>query len=669
MKLTPYWAGLAFFVGNAVAQSIPTQAQQEPTVLPTVTVTATKRYQKTAEIAGAIDTATPEDLAPRGLQSVDQIDRVFTDVHIRQRSSRAYSNITIRGQSSVDFYNPTAQLYVDGLPQDQAMFSQLLPQGLEQVEILYGPQGTLYGRGAVGGIISVVTHKPNNIFRFDASSDINSLGRSAQFLLNAPLVEDALFADIAVGTRKERGEMQAMTTGARLGDGEDVNGRFRLRYAPTGGPLDVVVTAARDSLRSDEEYYVLGSDLKQRMALPAPSHYKLKIDSFGLNVAYDFGSATFSALTGYQDRDFDRTIFATYTPEAQKTFSQEFRLASKPGAGKPIDYVAGLYFQDMDFTRNVPVATLTSQQNIRAYAAFGEATWHATGKLDAILGLRLEQERAKADTFYGTTALSGEKKFTAASPKLGLNYRLGDGLTVYGLYSTGFKAGGFTRAVTPQNISYTYEPQNSRNFEVGFKAGLFDNRLELSGAAYFMRTSDYQLSVGPVQGQYLQNVGEVKTNGASLNARWQATRSLYMKAGVAFNDTSFTRYGNPVNPGVDLTGNKVPYAPTATANLVAEYVIPLSGADGGARLVPRAGVSYVGKSYFNEANTVSQKSYALLNLGVSWHVNKSLSADFYVDNVTDKTYALYAFEAGAPYGTLYQIGKGRTVGVRVNARF
>ena len=164
---------------------------------------------------------------------------------------------------------------------------------------------------------------------------MNSLGRSAQFLLNMPLVKDALLAEVAVGTRKERGEMRDLRTGARLGDGEDVNGRFRLRYAPNGGPLDVVFTAARDSLRSDEEYYVLGPDLKQRMALPVPSHYKLKTDSFGLNVAYDFGSATFSALTGYQDRDFDRTIFATYTPEAQKTFSQEFRLASKQAQASP----------------------------------------------------------------------------------------------------------------------------------------------------------------------------------------------------------------------------------------------------------------------------------------------------------------------------------------------
>ncbi|MDM0086587.1 MULTISPECIES: TonB-dependent receptor [unclassified Variovorax] len=666
MKLTPYWAGMALVAGQAVAQEQTVPPGQEAAALPTVTVTATKREQKASEIAGAVATATAEDFGPRGLQSVDQIDRVFTDVNIRKRSSRAYSNVTIRGQSSVDFYNPTAQLYVDGLPQDQALFAQLLPQALEQVEVLYGPQGTLYGRGAVGGIVSIVTRKPDNQLRFEAAGDLNAHGRGAQLLLNTPLVADTLYADVAVGTRKERGEMHDMVSGARLGDGEDVNGRLRLRYAPTGGPLDVMLTAARDSLRSDEEYYVLGPDLKRRMALPAPSHYRLRTDSLGLYVAYDFGAATLSSLTGHQDRRFDRTIFGSYTPETQKTLSQEFRLASKAGAHKAFDYVAGLYFQDLDFSREVPAATLRSQQNIRSYAAFGELSWHASERLDAVFGLRFEQERAKADTAFGALALGGEKKFDATSPKLGLNYRVADALAVYGLYSTGFKAGGFTRAVTPQNIGFTYAPQNARNLEFGFKSKLLDDRLELSGAAYFTRTSDYQLSVGPVQGQYLQNVGQVETKGASLDAQWQATRSLYLRAGVAVNDSAFSRYRNPANPGVDLTGHKVPYAPTATANLVAEYVVPLSG---GARLVPRIGLSYVGKSYFNEADTISQKGYALLDLGVSLQLNKNLSADFYLDNAADRTYALYAFEAGAPYGTLYQVGRGRTAGVRVHARF
>jgi pesticin/yersiniabactin receptor len=664
------WAGLALCAGGALAQSQGASAQATKegagAALPTIEITATKRSQKASEIAGTVDTVEARDLAARGFQSVDRIDRVAPGLHIRPRSSRAYTSVTIRGQSSVDFYNPTAQLYVDGLPQDQALFSQRLPLGLERVEVLYGPQGTLYGRGAVGGIISLVTRKPDNERRFESSAEMTSRGRSGQLLVNVPLVENTFYADLALGTRKERGEMRDMDTLARVGDGEDLSGRLRLRYAPTGGPLEVMFSAARDVVRSHEEYFVNGPDLGARKAVPAPSYYRLRTSSYGLTASYDFGPVVLSSLTGYQVRDLDRTVFGSYTPEHQKSFSQELRLASTPAPGRALDYVGGLYYQDIDFARHVPAANLASQQRIRSSAVYGEATWHLGDRLDLVPGLRFEQERVRADTRYNLSAMENSRSFSATSPKLGLNYRLDDAWRLYALYSTGFKAGGFTRAVTPQNIGYSYAPQKSRNLEIGAKAGLLDNRLDLSAALYFMRTGDYQLSVGPVQGQYLQNVGTVKTRGLDFSAEFQATRELHLKAGLSLNDAWFSRYRNPANPGTDLTGNKVPYAPPVTANLAVEYVIPLG--EGGSRLVPRIGLSHIGKTYFNEFNTTAQKAYTLVDLGVSWQVDKNLSADFYLDNAAGKVYAVYGFDAG-PYGTVYQLGRGRTAGVRVNVRF
>jgi pesticin/yersiniabactin receptor len=632
-----------------------------------VTVNATKREQKAMDIAGAVDVALPQDLGPRGLRGVDELDRVFTDVHIRQRSNRAYANFTIRGQSSADFYNPAAQLYVDGLPQDYALLSQLLPQDLEQAEILYGPQGTLYGRGAVGGVVNLVTRKPDGQLRMGTTAEIDGLGRGAGIQLNAPLVRDTLFADIAVQTRRDHGELHEMATGTRRGSSEDVNGRVRLRYAPTGSPLDVMLTAARSSRSSDEEYFAVAAGMDSREVLPVPSNYRLKTTSYGLHAHYDLGWARLSSLTGYQDRSFDRTVFGSYTPETQRTLSQEFKLATRPAPGRAVDFVVGAYLQDLDYRRDVPAYALASQQNLRSYALFGEATWHVTDRLDLVPGLRLEQERARVDTAFGTLALQRDKRFNATSPKLAANYRLNDDTTVYGLFSTGFKAGGFTRAVTPQNIDFTYDPQKARNFEAGFKAQLQGGRLELAGALYLMRIKDYQLSVGPITGQYLQNVGDAQTRGASLQAQWQATRQLHLRAGLAVNDSQFRHYRDPTGSTTDRSGNTLPYAPKATAHVSAEYSIPLAG---GGRLVPHAGLTHVGKTYFDEANTQSQRAYTLLDLGLSWQINRQVSADFYVDNLTDKRYAVYAFNAASfGYGTAYQLGRGRMAGVRVNVQF
>ncbi|MGF6093880.1 TonB-dependent receptor [Pseudomonas sp. 18175] len=641
-------------------------APEQELNLPAITVSATKRDQTINEIAGAVDVATPEDLTPRGLRRVDQLDRVFTDVNIRQRSSRAFSNFTIRGQSSPDFYNPAAQLYVDGLPQDQALLSQMLPQDLQQVEILYGPQGTLYGRGTIGGVINVVTRKPDEQTHLEASTDINSRGRGLQLLASGPLVDDALFGDVAVGTVNNRGDFEDMYTGKRLGDNEDNNARIRLRYAPGDSPLDVMVTAAHDNENSDAEYFSVEADKSKRKVLPVESHYKLTTDSYGLHINYDLGNLLLTSLTGYQDRDNDRTVFGSYTPETQRTLTQELRLASKREDGKAFDFVTGLYAEDLQFHREIPLYDLMSHQNIRSYAAYGEVTWHATDRLDITPGLRFEQQRTDVDTRFGAIDGSNDKRDSSTSPKLGINYRFTDDLSAYALYSTGFKAGGFTRAVTPQNIDFNYSPQKAQNFEVGFKAALFDNTLELAGSAYLLKIKDYQLSVGPVQGQYLQNVGDARTKGASLNAKWMPTDHLQVKAGVAVNNSEFRHYKDPTGSSADLSGNTLPYAPNRTANLNAQYSFDLPN---GGQLIPHMGVTYVGKTYFDEGNSLSQGGYSLLDLGLSWQVNKNFSADLYADNLANKAYSVYAFNAGAPFGTAYQLGDSRLVGLRLNLSY
>ncbi len=668
MQRQAYWALLPFLATQAVAQPATDPSADDSASLPVVTVSATKRGQSSRELIGAADVAVAEELGPRGFRKVDDLDRVFTDVNIRQRSNRAYSNLTIRGQSSPDFYNPAAQLYVDGLPQDYALLSQLLPGDLEQVEILYGPQGTLYGRGAVGGVVNIVTRKPDNQLRGSLSSNIGNRDKGASLLLNAPIVQDMLYADVAIDSQNTRGDLHEMQTGERRGNSDDLNGRFRLRYAPTGGPLDVMFTAAHSKRSTDEEYFAVDPSKRSREVLPVPSYYRLSTSSYGLHLNYDLGGYTFSALTGYQDRDFDRTVFGSYPPELQTTFSQELRLATKPGKDRALDYVVGAYYQDIDFQRNVPAYALSSQQNLRSYALYGDATWHASDRLDLTAGLRSEREQAKVDTRLQDTALQRNKSFQSTSPKLGASLRLSEDVSVYGLYSTGFKAGGFTRAVTPQNIAFSYQPQKADNFELGFKALMLNNTLELRAAAYLMRIKDYQLSVGPVEGQYLQNVGDARTRGASIDVDWKASSQLHLKTGLALNSSKLHNYRDPSgSSGTDLSGNTVPYAPKATANLSVEYGIPLAG---GGKLTPRMGVSYVGKTYFDMDNRIAQRGYALLDLGVSWKISPQMTADFFVDNATDKTYAVYAFDAASMgLGTAYQLGRGRSLGARLNVRF
>jgi pesticin/yersiniabactin receptor len=645
-------------------QGVLAQDSAEATVLEPIIITATKRSEDYFLLPSTTDIANAEELHMRGIDTVADLDRIFPDVNIRSRSSRAYANFTIRGQASLDFYNPSTQVYVDGLPQDSFNLTRSLPGSVESAELLYGPQGTLYGRGAIGGVINIVTRKPDNERRFGFNADMTSEGAGGTFYANTPLIDGVLYGDVNLSLLHGKDTYTTML-GEDVGGTRDVNGQVRLRYAPDDSPWDVTISAGRGRVSSTEEYFVLESMLEDRIAFPAPSEYDLDTWNFGINAAYDLGFATITALTGYQKSDLDRTVFGSYTPEKQWTLSQELRIASNPDQGSPIDYVAGLYYQHLDFTRSVPVAGQVSRQKIDSYALFGDVTWHATDRLDISPGLRLDYERAVAEATGGVT-LNDDNSFTALSPKLAASYGLADEWRVYGVLSTGFKAGGFTRNVSPANIAFTYDPQNTYNGEVGLKYRDEAGTLEAQLSAYYNVTKDYQMFVGVQPFQYLQNVGEVTAKGIDLKVRAKPTEELGITAGLAYNHTRFTDYENPFTPGSDLTGNTVPYAPEFTANLMLDYRFELESGRGA--VIPYAGLTYVSEHYFDETNTIGQKAYALVDLGVKWELDDKVTAEAFVTNIFDKTYTTYGFQYPG-LGNLYQLDQGRTIGGRINMTF
>ncbi|WP_159993305.1 TonB-dependent receptor [Roseomonas sp. 18066] len=657
----PVFALLALQSAAVVAQTPSPTTADGAVVLPAVSVTGAKRPQDPMSVDGTLETAEPEILRARGIASIDQLDRVFPDLHIRPRSARAYANLTMRGQTSSDFYSPSVLVLVDGLPQDFSLAGQLMPMQLERVEALYGPQGTLYGAGAVGGVLNIVTRRPDDLFRASAMAGISNRRREAGVLLNTPLVPGALFADLALQTRQELGRYQQMSGSDDVGGSRDYTGSLRLRYAPEGSPWDIMLSAARGIQRSTEEQYALANS---RVALPFDSHYRLATTSLGLNASYDLGGMTIAWITGWQDRDFDRTIQGYYTPETQRTFSQELRLATTPGQGRAVDFVTGLYYQDVEFERRMPGQV--SRQTLRSYAAYGEATWHITSRLDLTAGLRADTIDTTAEA-HGFVPLRGSRNDSALSPKLSLGYRLTEALRLFALYSSGFKSGGFTRTVTPYNFAYDFARARTDNLEAGMRARLLDGRLEASASGYYAYTHGYQTFVGTQPVQYLQNVGDVESYGFDARLTAYATPALRLSAGLGLNHAEFVRYRDPTGQGQDNKGRRPAYAPAVTAQGEMAYTFALPRETG--ELVPHVGVTHVGRTWFDESNSVGQAAYTLLDAGISWNHPSGWGVHVYGANLTDKRYASYGFATGTPLGNAYQLGAGREVGFRVTASF
>ena len=657
--------GSTSLTGLAVAQDAAAQDAGEPVDLGTLYFEGGKREQEVLTYPGTVSVASQDDIEARSVRNLHDLERVFSGVVFDNRGSRSYANVSVRGQPSLDFYSPTVQLYIDDVPQEPAMLGQALPLGVDSAELLYGPQGTLYGRGAVGGVINITTPKPGEgpsvALNADAAANSKSLSGRGQVQL-----AEGLWADATLNRRSE-GDDLTLSSGGTAGGTEIESGQVRLRYASGDIPLDVMVSASRIDVASDEEYYVTANNFKSREASAATSFYEQSTSTLALTANYDLGWGQLTSVTSYQDRDLDRTVYSSRSVEAPQTTNQEFRLSSD--TGDTVNYVLGVNFQRERFNRDASVTGFESVVDIEAknLAVFGDLTWSLTDKLDVSPGVRIDYESAETTSSPTNPEEpqtgSGKESWNGVSPKIGASYAINDATNVFGLVSTGFKAGGFTRSAPPTVVANSYDPQRTRNAEIGLKHLSKDGRWSGSISAYYTQTQDFQMFVGEMPSQYLQNVGDTKARGVDAsvrfqNAGWSAT------AGTGLNKTEFTSYSNPLSPNVDLTGNDAPYAPKLTATVTVDYTYPLSGNRG--FLVPRIGLFHQGGVFFDEANAISQDAYTLVDAGVAWQLNNGGVVDFYATNLTNEAYSEYGFSYGS---TFYKLGRGREFGVNLRRSF
>ncbi|HZO45248.1 MAG TPA: TonB-dependent receptor [Xanthobacteraceae bacterium] len=650
------------------------------TVLSEITVSANKRDQTLDRIDGAVSVRTGDELAAAGVTSVADLEKVFPSLVIRTRGNRAYANFTVRGMSSPDYYNPSVQIYVDGVPQDSAYFTQELVD-VERVEFLRGPQGTLYGRNAFGGVINIISRKAREA-RVAGTGTVTNRTVGGEIAATVVPVPDTLFVDIAARALHNRGQITDITTGQEGIDRSDVaHGRIALRYAPAGGPFDAAASFSQENLRTREEIYLLEPLLKQRQyvsALQGP--YPLldrKASTGALSWNYRVGEYTLTGITGFQSIDMQRDISGQSFPETKQNVTQELRLAF--GGSGPLSGVVGAYFEDVRFTRDTqgfPGFTGPSHNLVtgRGAAVFGEATYRLTERLAVTGGARFSYDEAAIDfaqaagPFVPAFGFTNTAHFNGVQPKVSLGYQLTDELRVYGLVSQGYKPGGFNHTVTSILDMDPYKPETALNIEVGSKASLFAGRLDVSSAVYRIKAKDKQIYVGMVPFQVIRNVGEATSAGVEMEARLKATDRLTISGTANVGRSVFDTYVDPVT-SARYDGNRLPYAPDVTASLSARYVIEQTFVPGEVAIAARA--NGFSRMYFNEANTLSQPAYVTFDAALEIGLTNAVLLKVFAENITDEVYRTSSFLFGqlGPNDVRSTIGQGRLVGASVKGRF
>lgn len=674
---------------NAAQAQDRARSENDVDSLAPVIVSGSKRNQTLEQINGAVSVADHFDLQDAQVASTLELDRVFPELYMSHSATFLFPIITVRGVTSAqDFYNPALTVYVDGVPQLPTFAAQSL-LGVEQVELLKGPQGTLYGKSAQGGVLNVVTHKPDNTPRFIARSGFSSRdGYQLQAEAAGPMVRDLLYGSVSLFANDVNGDLSSDVIGSdHLGGVRSRAGNAKLRLAPTGSPWELGLSAGRDCATGDQEAYTLFDDYKSRQAYVLPNlpeayrdfYQKRCANSFSAYGQYDFDIWRLSAVLGSQRLDLTRHWpLDAYFPQFQENWkqnTQEIRLSTRSdengtGSTRAWDAVFGLYRQDVDLSRGYQfdmvlpgffrVMDSSSSNNSEALAAYGDVTWHLTPKFDLTTGLRFTRDKASTN-FQGDQMGSAFQGSASASENtwlghLAAGYQFSPNWRGYVNVAQGYKPMGYNLA--PSNIADAggYSRERSTSYEIGMR--YTGEGLRASLAVYRVDSKDAQLyGDGDFGYQTLQNVGSTRSVGMEFNAEWDISRQWTLAAGGFINDATFRSFADS-STCTGCSGNNVPMAPKYSVTLSAKGNFLV-----GSQLIrPQLTVRRTGSHYFDSANALRQEAYTLVDAALAWSPTSNLELMLYAHNLTDKAYRTYGFSYG-PTGNFAQVAPGRTVGL------
>ncbi|SDE51055.1 TonB-dependent receptor [Rhodospira trueperi] len=630
-----------------------------------LTVTANKREQTDFDVTGSVSAMTGEDLAREGVTTTDTLDEVFPELQSMGRSSRVYNNFTLRGLSSGDFYGPAVGLNVDGVPQLPHAYAQAM-QNLDRVELVKGPQGAVYGRGALGGVINVESALPGADPEAWTDLQVFSRGHRVSGGASSGLWSGWAIQGMATDTM-EGGSLDDPANGRdNVDESRTTSGRISLHFLPDDLPLEARLKIGTDRFRSEEEYYVPLDNLSRDRVNPIVEtpHLDRRIDDVSLDATYDLSDTwSVTGLIAYQRMNLERTFgtFGIDTEEFQDSLYGELRAAYE---GEDLSILFGysgqrqhFKYEDVDYGTGIgTMGGPLSDNHMVTHAVFTDGTYRLSPHWELSAGGRVAWEKADSlmsipDATGADVDYENDATFWAITPHAGIAYLPTEEHRIWASVGRGYKPGGFNKAGTTALDTASYDSETALSFEGGWKYRSQDGSLRAEVTLYDIESYDVQGYSGPAGLETLTNMGDARSLGAELSAGI-----------VLFDDQEFS-VGGMVNRSRFVSGpyedNDVPYAPvySVRASWLGHF------GDRG-QWQPTATIRHVGEHYFDQDNTLRQGSYTTLDASLDYETDFGVTVGVYGRNLTDEIYQVYANSyVGA------QLGAPREFGLHLNARF
>lgn len=708
-------------------------AQMSTAVIEEVVVTAAYREQGAQDVGAGIQVYSGEELERLGLVGFEDYILTVPGVSFRDQGS-GNKRIGIRGISNVsanDFGAPTSTntvgLYLNDVPiQGVNTLPDLALFDLDRVEVLKGPQGTLYGDGAMGGSIKMVLNSPdleefNGKVALTASHTKNgSVNFNANAAVNLPLVEKRLAARIVAGARKDEGFIDNIATGdSDINDSDAYSLRTTL-LAKINDNLSAEILLMRDVSDVDEHTQVDSTleDLEFNGLEDRFTNYEVNL--FGLTLKYNLGFAEFTSVTSYYERNRDQVdrsefgLTAVPLPRAPYTFVEEnesiveeLRLVS--AGDNRFDWVIGGIYRDRerfsDFALTVdeldvlllpvgPVPFAASQSGLfsgteyqsqdiyekyEQVAVYGEVNYEITKALEATVGLRWYNDDNSMSlmqvpgSLFVFDPLLVETSDSGVLFKFGLSYHLSEDHLLYGSASEGYRTSAPNSNADLIGPEFA-QPGSLWNYEIGAKTKWADGRVRLNAAFYYIDWSDFQALIeefSPLFGfnlGFIDNGGDAEVYGFEVDLAAALTDDFIFGATAGYVDSEVDK-----PRGGFIGGQRLPNSPEWTASAYGEFRMPISS---GLAAYLRMDINYVDEqatlAYTDSQPTgVTVDAYTVGNMrfgldGDVWGI------DLFIDNIWDERAELGRGLAGNGNNldsTRFTINRARTAGIMVRRDF
>jgi len=635
--------------GPAVAQQSATQAPQDDvaaersiTTLDNMVVTANKRAENIREVAAAITVLGSEQLENINATQMSDYASYVPGLQLQSNGTPGQTQVSMRGIAAMS-PGSTVGTYLDETPvgsnslyQQATLFSlDLFPYDIERIEVLRGPQGTLYGAGAMGGLIKYMTRKPDTSqteFRVGGgvsdTEGAGDVGYNYRVGMNVPLVQDALALRVSYARNEIAGYVDNLVDGRKdINDGDQTSARAALAWE--SDVVNVQFAAMRQEIDSKNNG-TIALDPVSHKPIAGLSNYIYEnepfikdLDHYSLTVDWDLGFADFVSATSYSDTHTSITTDQTLTygpftallglPPGRallnytldlNQLTQEFRLTSK--SGQPFEWLVGTFYSDEDGDNfqtvpimqadGSPIPGLTTLGDLNIPSTYEETAVFANGsykfndwfKLGAGVRFSRNEQQFSQNVTDGillpigsNSNTSNEDVFTwSITPQFQLN----KDVMVYAKAATGYQPGGPN--ILAPGLPPVVDSSMLTSYEIGMKSAFADNRVVLDLTAYQIDWEDIQVAsqVNGISG--LVNGGEATSRGIEASALFRPIEGLTLGLNAAYNDAKidedFPTIIVPAGPAqvevnTGLKNDRMPYVPDLTWSLTADWYVPING--------------------------------------------------------------------------------------------